>query len=413
MEKSDCVIIGAGLSGLACAMTLKRQGLRPLILESQGHVGGRVQTTKTEDGFILDQGFQVLLNSYPELSHFVDIEKLNLKKFNSGALLYNGSKLELLANPIVHPETLVTGFFQNILTPKDKALTIKLIAMSQFSRSDSPVGEISTGDYLKNFGFSSEYIEMFWRPFLTGVFLDPELQTGSNYFRFLIRAFSLGEVSIPENGMQALPEQMAASIGSNSIRLNEPVRSWNVNEVVLKSGERIQVAQVICAFDSNSHLNDSRASSYRSVSTFYFSFDKIDTAKLNKWLILVPQSSGSSISHMSLVSSVSEKYGNGKCLLSVSVVGDKNPTVRDLKAEIEKVLGEDLNLHYVSVTRVEKALPIKIENGLGYGIKEGVIHCGDQWCSPSINGALKSGRLAAEYVSHKSKSNQTSSKVEI
>lgn len=409
MEKIDCVIIGAGLSGLACAMTLQRQGFRPLIFDANGHVGGRVHTKKTDEGFLLDQGFQVLLNSYPELSHFVDLEKLNLKKFNSGALLYNGSKLELLANPIVHPETLVTSFFQNILTPKDKALTIKLVATSQFCRSDTPVGDMSTGDYLKNFGFSDEYIESFWRPFLTGVFLDPELQTGSNYFRFLIRAFSLGQVSLPENGMQALPEQMANSVGLGSIRLNEPVASWNANEVVLKSGEKIRAAQVICAFDANSRSSGSSSKNYRSVSTYYFTFDALNHAKLNsklnKWLILVPQSSGGAISHMSLVSSVSEKYGNGQCLLSVSVVGEKSPTIEDLKLEIEKILGEALSLRYLTLSRVEKALPTNIANGDGFGLQEGVVQCGDQWCSPSINGALKSGRLAAEYVIQKMKKN--------
>ena len=92
-------ILGAGLSGLACATTLFRAGKKVVVLEKREKVGGRVSTEKSSEGFLFDEGFQVLLSSYPELSHFVDLETLNLQTFNSGALIFNGQKLELLANP--------------------------------------------------------------------------------------------------------------------------------------------------------------------------------------------------------------------------------------------------------------------------------------------------------------------------
>ena len=65
MKKFDCIIVGAGLSGLACARTLVEQSKSVLILESTDSPGGRVGTD-TVNGFQIDRGFQVYLDSYAE-----------------------------------------------------------------------------------------------------------------------------------------------------------------------------------------------------------------------------------------------------------------------------------------------------------------------------------------------------------
>ena len=48
------IIIGAGMSGLACATWLHRAGRPVLVLEAADGVGGRVRTDVTPDGFRLD-----------------------------------------------------------------------------------------------------------------------------------------------------------------------------------------------------------------------------------------------------------------------------------------------------------------------------------------------------------------------
>ena len=84
---------------------------------------------------------------------------------------------------------------------QDKALVLKLVVASQFYKSDSPLGTKTTAAFLKYYGFSENFIEHFWRPFLTGVYLDSNLSCGENFFKFLVRCFSLGKVSVPESGM--------------------------------------------------------------------------------------------------------------------------------------------------------------------------------------------------------------------
>ncbi|MGZ8512118.1 MAG: flavin monoamine oxidase family protein [Candidatus Limnocylindria bacterium] len=46
-QPRDVVIIGAGLAGLVAAFELKRQGHRPIVLEAQNRVGGRVYTLRS------------------------------------------------------------------------------------------------------------------------------------------------------------------------------------------------------------------------------------------------------------------------------------------------------------------------------------------------------------------------------
>ncbi len=75
-SRYDVIIIGAGLSGLNAAMLLQDQGLRPVVLEAAGEVGGRVKTIKTAEGPI-DVGASQIGRGY---ARAIDAcRRLNLK----------------------------------------------------------------------------------------------------------------------------------------------------------------------------------------------------------------------------------------------------------------------------------------------------------------------------------------------
>ena len=82
----DVVIVGAGLAGLACAQDLARAGLDCRVLEASDGVGGRVRTDKV-DGFLLDRGFQVVLTAYPQVQSRLDVDALELRRFEPGAVV--------------------------------------------------------------------------------------------------------------------------------------------------------------------------------------------------------------------------------------------------------------------------------------------------------------------------------------
>ena len=98
-ETSDVVVVGAGLAGLAAARILHEAGRSVVVLEASDGVGGRVRSDIV-DGFILDRGFQILLRAYPELDRQFDIDALDLRSFDPGALVRVGEKLALLGDPL-------------------------------------------------------------------------------------------------------------------------------------------------------------------------------------------------------------------------------------------------------------------------------------------------------------------------
>jgi phytoene dehydrogenase-like protein len=216
---TDAVVIGAGLAGLSCALSLEAAGVSVTLLEAGDAPGGRVRTDLIE-GFRLDRGFQVLLTAYPEAKRLLDYPALQLKQFEPGALVWHGGKFHRFADPFRNPMGAARFLFDSIVPLADKLHVAKLRARVQrgtweeiFART-----ERTTRDYLQAVPFSADIIERFFEPFFAGVFLEPELVTSSRFFEFLFRIFSLGDTAVPAAGMQQIPLQLAAKLRPGTLR---------------------------------------------------------------------------------------------------------------------------------------------------------------------------------------------------
>ena len=64
------LIAGGGIGGLAAALALQDRGLKPLVLESESRVGGRM-TTDRKDGFVIDRGVTLLGNRFAHIRRLV------------------------------------------------------------------------------------------------------------------------------------------------------------------------------------------------------------------------------------------------------------------------------------------------------------------------------------------------------
>ncbi len=74
MQGYDCIIIGAGISGLSTAHALAQRGASLLVVEAQGHVGGALWSETTSDGFVLEHGTQTVSSNDPALwQHFAQL----------------------------------------------------------------------------------------------------------------------------------------------------------------------------------------------------------------------------------------------------------------------------------------------------------------------------------------------------
>ncbi|MBI3592514.1 MAG: FAD-dependent oxidoreductase [Nitrospirae bacterium] len=74
MSKYDVIIIGAGISGLSMAHYCAREGLKTLVIEKSGHVGGTLHSHRFEDadGFWIELGAHTCYNSYSNLIGIVE-----------------------------------------------------------------------------------------------------------------------------------------------------------------------------------------------------------------------------------------------------------------------------------------------------------------------------------------------------
>jgi 15-cis-phytoene desaturase len=66
MDHADVIVVGAGLSGLACAFELASAGRRVVVLEAQPHLGGRTASWLA-DGMPVESGFHRFRGIYRAL----------------------------------------------------------------------------------------------------------------------------------------------------------------------------------------------------------------------------------------------------------------------------------------------------------------------------------------------------------
>src|SRR6202012_4560463 len=85
-------------------------------------------------------------------------------------------------------------------------------------------------------GVSPALCELFFRPFLSGVFLEDELETSARFFSLVGGPMLGGTLCLPRRGIQAVPEQLAATLPAGTIRLETPVARLTEDGVGLPGG---------------------------------------------------------------------------------------------------------------------------------------------------------------------------------
>ncbi|UIP00688.1 FAD-dependent oxidoreductase [Halobaculum sp. CBA1158] len=212
-DSPKVVVAGAGLAGLVAARHLAEGGADVTVYERRGEVGGRVRSRR-EDGFTLDRGFQVLFTGYPAVRRELDLEALDLREFRPGAVICSGEAgtRSVLSDPVRDPRSLLESLFNRRVTTTDKLRTLAL-RQDLRGRDESwffAGPDASIREYLREWGFSRKYVENFVAPFYGGITLDRSLSTSKHVFAYTFRALSAGEIAVPAAGMGAVSEQLRA-----------------------------------------------------------------------------------------------------------------------------------------------------------------------------------------------------------
>lgn len=408
--KLDVIVIGAGMAGLSCALRLQQSGLSVSILEASDGVGGRVRTDRWE-GFLLDRGFQVLLTAYPEAQRVLDYRALGLSLFYPGAMVRAGGRLHRVVDPWRNPIDAAKSLFSSVGTLGDKfragRMRKRIMAGTVEDLFLRP--ETTTLEALRESGFSEKMINRFFRPFLAGIFFDPELKISSRMFEFVFRMLSTGDSALPAGGMGAIPEQLASRLLPGTVRLFSRVESVSREGVTLASGERIVSRAVVIATEGHEAarlMGEKKHPGSRSATTLYFAAEKPPPSE--PLPVLNGEGQGP-VNSLCVPSAVAPSYApKGISLIAASIPG--NPPESDpelegvVRAQLSDWFGPDVQKwRHLRTYRISHALPLQVPPLPSPTLPSVQIYpwlfvCGEYRSAASIEWAMVSGRKAAEAV---------------
>ncbi len=414
LSAAPVVIVGGGLAGLSCAAYLQASKIDYLLLEASDAVGGRVRTDAVE-GFLLDRGFQVFQTAYPEAQRLLDYEALDLRPLEPGALIFKSGKWTRMSDPWRRPRHAWQTMFNSVGTFGDRLKLLKLWRHVSGGPSEQLLHrphDCTTRELLcERYRFSPDFIDSFLRPWLSGIFLEQELNTSANFFRFVFRMLADGDISYPAQGIQAIPDQLAARLEPSKIRGFQPVERVDGRAVHLASGEFIEGSAVVIATEVEQacRLLEGRLPERRHTATscLYFAAEQAPVAEP---LLMLNGAGEGPVNHVFVHSQASPRVApDQQALLSVSLVGSATAAADDLSSIRQQLAGwfgsQAQSWRLLKRYDLPRALPAQppgfnAEPANALELPAGIHVCGDHCESASVNGALRSGRLTAERIVH-------------
>lgn len=430
----DTLIIGAGLAGLSCAMTLKMAGQLDFeILEAGDVAGGRVATDVHEDGYLLDRGFQVFIEEYPEsrrLLSDVGYEALDLQPFRPGAFVFKDGTFHVVSDPLRCPEDLISSVISPIGSFLDKVKVGLYSFQMRFGGSSSEsylnkASESSTEMFLQSeLQLSDSMIDSFFTPFFRGIFLSELNEQSSKMFEFVFWMFARGSASLPKSGMGSIGKYLANQLGEDIVKFNTKAvkidrldKKWLVTTG--SNNLSYKCNNVVIATDPEEFLKLQKRDDFippaRGSVCLYYGFDG-EPPITSPVLILNAKEDAESakvvarVNNVCFPSQVSREYAPaGKSIASVTVVDPAALPLHDLVLDsaVKKQLGEWWGQDVVKswkllrVYRIPYAQPAQnppYKTSKPLAIDDGLFVCGDHRNTATLNGAIKSGRLVAQDI---------------
>lgn len=209
--------------------------------------------------------------------------------------------------------------------------------------------------------------------------------------------------------MQAIPRQLAARLDVGSIRFHSPVQHVWEGGVRLESGEELFAGTVVVACDpvrAARLLPDAGIrTAMRGVECLYFA--AADAPVGERYLVLNGEGNGP-INNLCVPSVIAPGYAPaGFHLVSVTVLHtaiSQDQMLHDVRQQLRDWFGEQANgWEFLRSYRIADALP---DQSLEHGgvsmstvrVSPGLYVCGDHRGTASLNGAMLSGRRAAEAI---------------
>ena len=397
--KPDVLIVGAGVSGITCAIKCQDLGVNYLLIEKKSRSGGRLGSIY-DNGYIFDIGFQVFNTSYEITKKYLDLNQLDLHFFKPGSAIYSDKKFTIISDPLRDFGQIFNTLFSKIPTLADKMRILKL----KFSLLNYVIEEDKSEDqetivFLKEYGFSENMISQFFSPFFAGIFLENKLSTSSKFFKYVFSKFGKGLASLPSNGMQEIAENMLRRVDREAVVLNcELEHVTKDKKVKLKDGTTIVPSKIVFTGNSQKLISE-KLVNYNGVKTLYFNSSVIPD--YSRYIHIFPQEEY--INNIAFLTSISQKYSrNNDSLISVSIIKEDNISdsklITHIKDRLMNIYGGNFNfLKNFNIEHATINQPVQyFDQKHNLSMKNGYYLAGDNLVHGSIEGAAISGIKVAE-----------------
>ncbi|OII70263.1 NAD(P)/FAD-dependent oxidoreductase [Streptomyces sp. CC77] len=402
-ETTDVLVGGAGVAGLACARDLLGAGVGVRVLEASDGVGGRMRSDRV-DGFVVDRGFQVFNTSYPQVRRRLVLKDLRLRPFTPGVLVHTPDGRLRFSDPTRRPRTLPDLLPGRLAGPRDLAAAGLLSARDMLAppRLLKRLRDTTTRAALADAGVSDAFVETFFRPFLSGVFLEDRLETSSRVFHLVWRSMLRGTLCLPAEGIGAVPRALAAALPEGTVRLGTPVERLTADGAATADGREVPARAVVVATGPGpvaELLPGVRVPHYRVVTTYYH---VVPRSPLGEPTLLVD--TRRRFLDTCVLSDVVPSYAPpGHALVATSVLGrDEERREHGVREALAEAYGTGTDgWDLLAVRTVEDALPAMPPPQpltRTARVSPGRYVCGDHRATGSVQGALASGARAAREV---------------
>jgi len=419
-QTHDVVIVGAGLAGLAAARQLAIHGADVRVVEAADAVGGRVRSDHI-DGFTLDRGFQLYNPAYPEAARVLDHQALDLHSLVRGMDIVRRDRRDRRdRRNVVHlgdPRS-ARNWHLSALSPAAGTVRGKAsfaayawqasrLHGAQFDEREDEPAQVA----LARAGLDATLIDQVLKPFLTGVFLEPHLMTSRRFMDAVLASFVKGTPALPAAGMQAIPEQLHDALPPGSVLLSTPATAVGADFVDTDSG-RMKASVVIVATDAP-HTTKllpgaGIVAAGNSVTTWYHTVAASELPRPlaggRSVITVEAQRSGPVINTVPLTYSVPSYAPDGQVLVSTSALGADAEREQQVREQLGRLYSVDTSSWQVlAAYPIEYALP-SMRGPLSLApprFDEPVLIAGDHRATASIQGAMVSGRRAADCALHR------------